>query len=126
MLRKLVTLIIALMCWGTLHATHYLGGEVTYRYLGNNTYHFTVRIYTDCHHGDPRAIAQDNPLIFGIFHLPSGYSFLTDSMFGQIVSMPPNQISGCIHDTGDYCNNYVLFEKDIFLFPSGGSGYMFV
>lgn len=60
-------LFIALLLIGlntTLSATHIVGGEITYRCLGNNTYEITLTVYRDCQNGIPNF---DNPAILGIY-----------------------------------------------------------
>ena len=40
-----------------LFATHIIGGEMNYEYLGNDTFRITLRVYRDC----GAATAFDNP-----------------------------------------------------------------
>jgi gliding motility-associated-like protein len=47
-----------------LSATHIVGGEVTYKCLGNNLYEITLVVYRDCYTGVPWF---DNPASVGIF-----------------------------------------------------------
>ena len=48
-------------------ASHLIGGQVYYRYLGANRYEFTLIIYEDCYQGQPEAIQQDAPAYLGVF-----------------------------------------------------------
>ncbi|HLG36373.1 MAG TPA: hypothetical protein VI757_15960, partial [Bacteroidia bacterium] len=45
-------------------ATHIVGGEMNYRWLGGNTYEISLTVYRDCATGIP---AFDNPISIGIF-----------------------------------------------------------
>ncbi len=47
-----------------LSATHIVGGEITYKCLGNNQYEITLVVYRDCYTGVPWF---DNPASIGIF-----------------------------------------------------------
>ncbi len=47
-----------------LSATHIVGGEITYKCLGNNEYEITLIVYRDCYTGVP---PFDNPASIGIF-----------------------------------------------------------
>ncbi len=99
-------------------ASHYRGGEITCRALGNNEYEVTFRIYSDCHHGDQAAISQDVPIYFAVFNA-AGARILTDNeTSGEFVKMPVNAVSGCYNDTNEYCGKYVVAKKRITLPPS--------
>lgn len=50
-----------------LLATHIVGGEVLYRYLGNDRYEVKLHLFVDCVNGQPGAIAQDEYANFTIF-----------------------------------------------------------
>jgi gliding motility-associated-like protein len=49
----------------TVQATHIVGGEITYRCLGNNEYEVTLTVYRDCFNGVPWF---DNPAALGIYN----------------------------------------------------------
>ena len=42
-----------------LKATHIVGGELYYEYLGNNNYRVTLDYFIDCVNGNPGAIKPD-------------------------------------------------------------------
>lgn len=48
----------------TLNATHIVGGEITYKCLGNNQYEVTLIVYRDCYTGVPWF---DDPASIGVF-----------------------------------------------------------
>jgi gliding motility-associated-like protein len=48
------------------YATHIVGGEITYRCLGNNNYEITLRVFRDCDTGVPWF---DNPASIGVFDI---------------------------------------------------------
>lgn len=45
-------------------ATHIVGGEITYRCVGNNIYEIKLTVYRDCYNGQ---VPFDNPAIIGIY-----------------------------------------------------------
>lgn len=55
-----------------LSATHIVGGEMTYQYLGANQYEIKLKLYIDCFNGNPGAISQDLYANIGIFEGDSG------------------------------------------------------
>ena len=48
-------------------ATHIVGGEMTYKCLGNNEYELRLVIYRDCYNGNPGAYF-DNPAYVGLYN----------------------------------------------------------
>lgn len=62
----------------SLRATHIVGGDVRYKYLGNNQYSIRYDVYFDCINGNPSAIQSDATAYIGVFNgqtrnLVSGY-----------------------------------------------------
>lgn len=51
-------------CYFPLSATHIVGGEITYKCLGNDEYEITLIVYRDCYTGVPWF---DDPAAVGIF-----------------------------------------------------------
>jgi len=81
------TLLFALLlCGAPAMATHIVGGEFTYKYLGDSVsggslfyrYQVSLSIYEDCLHGSPLAIASDNPAQIGVFDAVTGAQFMID------------------------------------------------
>ena len=55
-----------LLSWKA-EATHIVGGELYYKYLGNNEYEISFEYYIDCENGNPGAISSDAQAWFGVF-----------------------------------------------------------
>lgn len=69
MVRKLVnlfTLVTILCVTHSLNATHIVGGEMYYDYLGNNQYRITLKVYKDCSPGVTTPF--DDPAYLTIFN----------------------------------------------------------
>ncbi len=103
--RTIFVLLFALFCTVTTHASHIVGGEVTYKYLssfGNaNTYEFIVTIYEDCQNGSVGAIQLDNPGKVGLF---LGDTLLrVDSATGTEESIPVNFQNKCVSNIPVVC-----------------------
>ncbi|MDH3651128.1 MAG: hypothetical protein OEQ53_15690, partial [Saprospiraceae bacterium] len=58
--------VVALFLPNVSWATHIVGGELTYRCLGNEQYEVTLMVYRDCNFGNPEA-DFDDPASIGIF-----------------------------------------------------------
>jgi hypothetical protein len=98
--RSRILLSLCLLCsFFAARASHIVGGEVTYAYLGDsgiyNKYRISISIYEDCQNGQPAAIAQDNPAYVGIYGA-SANPFITDSIFySSSISVPSSINTAC-------------------------------
>ncbi|PZF74179.1 PKD domain-containing protein [Taibaiella soli] len=107
-------LVIMLVAGGfsPARATHIVGGELTYRCLGNNQYQITINIYQDCISGDPTAIAQDDPAYICIFDGINPTRILFDSIRSAAKQLvPPNFKNECVKNPPPTCLNKVTFTK---------------
>lgn len=108
-------------------ASHIVGGEVSYKCLGNGLYQITVNIYEDCK-GDPTAIEQDDPGYISIYDGANfSHLYLFDSVRMQQpkVNVPANFSNQCIKNYPDVCLWKVTFTKSYVLVPSS-TGYIIV
>jgi gliding motility-associated-like protein len=119
-------LLIAILAFALqAKATHIVGGEVTYVYLGNNNYRIRIDIYQDCISGDPKAIEQDNPAIISIF-TANGQRLISDSINASSdLRVPDNFSNECVNNKPKTCLNRVTFIKQYNL-PPNGIGYEIV
>jgi gliding motility-associated-like protein len=61
---KALLAILFSICFFEAVATHIVGGELNYRYLGNNIYEVSLTVYRDCYNGQA---PFDNPASIGAF-----------------------------------------------------------
>jgi len=106
-LRCLLIVSILMALSPALKATHIVGGEMTYRCLGNNEYLITLVIFRDCFFGNPAA-GFDSPASIGIFNgannaylrqvlvFPMGNDTLQPILSGECFVAPPTV---CVHTT---------------------------
>ena len=110
--------IISLISFSSF-ATHIIGGDITYKCLGNNLYQFTVKIYRDCYNGVP---PLDSPAHFTIYkNLDNTYETL-DAFFTTDTIIPPVSPSPCLTVPPEICveeGTYIFYKT---LLPSPG-GY---
>jgi gliding motility-associated-like protein len=67
-LKKITTILFFLVCGFKARATHIMGGDLTYRYISEDSFEFTLAFYIDCVNGNPGAIASDKFAIIGFFN----------------------------------------------------------
>ncbi|MEP6647800.1 MAG: gliding motility-associated C-terminal domain-containing protein [Saprospiraceae bacterium] len=113
-----------------LKATHIVGGDLTYRCLGNNVYELKLTMRRDCFQG--AADAQfDDPASIGI------YDGTNHKLLKDIIGYPDGQllinfnaddtlneflISDCSVISGDVCVHTTMYIKNIIL-PYRSTGY---
>lgn len=114
-------------------ATHIVGGEITYKCLGGNTYEIRLDIYQDCINGEPQAIAQDIPAFIGIFNAKTPGSYYVIDSMGTMAHpdevtqllVPPNFNNSCVNNPPPTCLRKVTFIKKYDL-PANNDGYRIV
>lgn len=108
------------------HASHMIGGDVTYRCLGSNTFEITITLFQDCLYGEPGALAQDNPAYYSIFASNTNQLIVADSASAistQIVD--PNFSNACINNYPNTCMRKQVFKFTRTL-PPNTTGYYIV
>lgn len=122
--RLFITCLLAIMLGLTAHvmASHIVGGELTYKCVGENRYQIKLDIYQDCLNGQPEAIRQDTPAYIGIFNLDNG-SILRDSVNPSSTQLvPPNFNNSCVNNPPATCLWKVTFIKE-YVLPRNQNGY---
>jgi hypothetical protein len=112
-----------------IFASHIVGGDLTYRCLGNNNYEIRLTMRRDCFLGDEDA-QFDNPASIGFFDGISGDALTFVGLNGQIL-IPFNEddtlnqifISDCTITGNDVCVHQTTYVDTVQL-PLRPAGYM--
>lgn len=105
-------------------ATHIVGGELYYQYIGGNNYKITLIVYRDCYNGVPDF---DNPGWVSIFYNNAGFSPV-DTLMIPILSKDTlkNVItSPCLLPPINVCYQIGIYIDTVILPPSS-NGYLLV
>ncbi len=100
-------------------ATHIVGGEITYVYLGANTYQITLKVYRDC---SPGTSAYDNPLHITIFDTTGVVQQTINIPFPGAIVLPNNANNPCLIVPPNICVEEAIYETTVVLPPIAG-GY---
>lgn len=127
MTKSLRFLLVLLACFALLSgvkkagATHIVGGDMTYEYVGNNNYTITLKLYIDCFFGQPGAISSDVNSRIGVFN-SSGTLLKSLKIFRQ----GPTRVSGsnysCVIPPTDQCVDLYVYTASANL-PNIPGGY---
>ncbi len=120
-----LALLLCLLTTLPAGATHIVGGEVTYKWLGGDSYQVRLDIYQDCLTGQPEPIAQDNPAILAIF-TGTGTRIVIDSIpASSALTVPTNFSNSCINNPPATCLRRQTFFATYSL-TANGTGYYIV
>lgn len=132
-MKKYLYLIILFFCFSDAFASHIVGGEVYYTYLGPGTgantsrYSVNMRLFTECGQpcGPPSNVAcPPASVIIGIFNNTAPYSRVSDITL-QRIALPSINLTTyppCINATPTVCYQVNTYRTEIEL-PNTAAGY---
>lgn len=110
-----------LLSAGVSRATHIVGGDITYRHLGNNQYQIRLNIFFDCFNGNPDAISSDREANIGIFNA-SGQLVRNIAVIWEGPQRITNVNYSCVIPPANACVDYYWYTTTTTLQPITG-GY---
>lgn len=119
--KAIIALFICVSSYYSL-ATHIVGGEIYYDYLGNDQYKITLKVYRDC---SPLSVGFDNPAYMGIFDNNNTVvsSLTLSSPVIQKINYSINNV--CFVDPSNVCVEEAVYTTTVTLPPKVG-GYKLV
>jgi gliding motility-associated-like protein len=116
--------LFALFAMCALHgfATHIVGGEIYYTYLGNDDYQVTLKLYRDCGPGNTNNTALDAQAAIGVYNSTNGFYTTASFLLPAEVSVPLDLGNPCLTAPPTLCAKSGLYSGVIHL-PSGTGGY---
>ncbi|RYD56491.1 MAG: PKD domain-containing protein [Sphingobacteriales bacterium] len=111
-------LVLLLGSVGQVMASHIVGGELTYRCVGQNVYELRLDIYQDCLNGQDLARAQDTPAFITVFNLDDGTLFNDSISASSFSVVPPEFNNSCVNNAPPTCLTKVTFFKRYTLRPN--------
>ncbi|MEZ4923409.1 MAG: PKD domain-containing protein [Crocinitomicaceae bacterium] len=118
-MKKLVGIILALCSVITGHASHIVGGEIFYDYVGPNQYTVTVKLYRDCLSD---GAAYDTNLPVTVFN-GSGVELTTFTIpFPGSTILPVQFSNPCVTIPNDICVEEAIYQKTVTL-PASNNGW---
>jgi len=122
MLRKVYLLLFLSFLSLTSEATHIVGGELYYTYLGNNRYRIQLTVYRDCLYGVP---PFDAPATVGVWNSNNVFLQAIDLFPLQADSglIPPTINSPCFIPPTSVCYRYCNYYGTIVNLPAIPGGY---
>ncbi len=125
-LLKNIFLLLLVLPAERVSATHIVGGEITYKFLGTvpagNKYQISLSIYEDCLNGSPGAIASDNLAWLTVNDGLGNFVAFDSARYTSVVLIPANFSNACVSNIPQTCLQRKDFVHD-FVLPPNASGY---
>src|SRR5688572_1602759 len=119
MLKRIYLLFFFSFVTLTSDATHIVGGELYYTYLGNNQYRIQLTVYRDCFYGVP---PFDQPALVGVWNANNNFLFSVNLFPNDSATIPPIINSPCFIPPTNVCYRVCNYFTTITLGPTAG-GY---
>jgi len=103
------------------HASHIIGGEITYTCIGTNQYQVTLILYRDCTSFTP----FDNPAYMSIYTQDGDFVDNFPLFSPDIIDIPAESDNPCLDAPDDVCVEQATYTANIIV-PDGAEGYILV
>ncbi|MCY7410578.1 MAG: hypothetical protein LH473_09910, partial [Chitinophagales bacterium] len=100
-------------------ASHIVGGELIYRYLGNSQYEITLKVYRDCYNG---LAAYDNPSNVFVFDVNGNLAYTLPITFPGSDTLDNGANNPCLIVPPNICVEEAVFVYNVTL-PDNPGGY---
>lgn len=117
---KLSLLLLALLTFLNVSASHIIGGEIYYDYLGNNRYKIYIAVFRDC--ATVSGAAYDNPLSLAIYNSNNTLVQNVSVPFPGSVRLPIIFNNPCVVTPSGFCNEKAVYTTIVTL-PESPGGY---
>lgn len=120
---KFKNVIVFLLFWCSFfnaHATHIIGGEIYYDYLGNNNYRIYIAVYRDC--ATVSGAPYDDPLYLAIYSSNNVLVQNVEVPFPGSDVLPIIFSNPCVVAPTGFCNEKAVYTTVVNLPPTAG-GY---
>lgn len=118
-LNTLIILCIFVFIGQNARATHIVGGELNYKYLGNNQYRVTLKLYKDC---GISVVPFDNPAGIYVYNANNQVVDTLQLPIVQRDTLDANFQDTCLVVPPEICVDFAKYEG-VFTIPLSPSGY---
>jgi len=118
---RFVIAILLLLSFAPARASHIVGGDIYYDYLGNNQYRFTINLYRDCL---STGAQFDSPLPLGIFNAAGNMVQLVNVPFPGSQQIPVVFNNPCVIPPSNICTELASYQITVTLPPIPGGYYV--
>jgi gliding motility-associated-like protein len=128
LLKLSILMLLALWCHSSALATHLVGGEIFYEYLGNDTYAITLIVYRDCGPANSNNAQFDAQASIGFFNAQNN-ALVEDVLVSlqpfNVIEVPVELENPCFILPPDLCIERATYFTQVTL-PQNEDGYYMV
>ena len=122
-MKKIILLLLVLVAAPVLRASHIVGGDIYYDYLGNNQYRFYITVYRDC---NSTGAQYDNPLPLAVYLQNGNIPIQQVAVpLPAVVQLPVVFNNPCVVPPNNICVQRAIYTVILTLPPTNG-GYTIV
>ncbi|MEW6468250.1 MAG: PKD domain-containing protein [Bacteroidota bacterium] len=121
MIKRLAYVLIPFLFAANSSATHIVGGEIYYDYLGNNDYLVTLKVYRDCINGQA---PFDNPATVGVYNAAGTLVTTLSMAFPGATQLPITLNNPCFVPPSNVCVEEAVYTDVVNLPPIAGGYYL--
>jgi gliding motility-associated-like protein len=118
-MKQVIILFLSFIIYCQAYATHIVGGDIYYDYLGNNNYKFYINVYRDC---NSTGAAYDDPLYLEVYNQANVSTHHIAVPFPGSVILPVIFNNPCVTPPSTICVEKAVYTTIITLPPIVG-GY---
>lgn len=121
----LALIALLLLCFQKSNATHIVGGEIFYTYLGNDQYEITLKVFRDCGPTNTNGTGFDVEAKVSIYTNNNNalYTILGMPFGSATINYVPVQLANpCFVLPPDVCVQQAIYTLTVFL-PANAAGY---
>lgn len=118
---RFVIVVLLMLQLAPVRASHIVGGDIYYDYIGNNNYRFYISLYRDCL---STGAQYDNPLPLGIFNANGAMVQLVNVPFPGSQQIPVVFNNPCVIPPANICTELATYTVVVNLPPIPGGYYV--
>ena len=118
---RFVIVVLLMFHLAPLRASHIVGGDIYYDYIGNNNYRFYISLYRDCL---STGAQYDNPLPLGVFNANGAMVQLVNVPFPGSQQIPVVFNNPCVIPPTNICTELATYTVVVNLPPIPGGYYV--
>lgn len=120
----LFSILFVCLLHGSSKASHVMGGDLNYRYLGGNNYEITYIMYRNCFNPNPTAV-YPNPAIVDIRNASGTLIMQVSIPFPGSDTIPKDTTNPCRIVPSNVCVEVAQYKATVNLPPSAGGYFLF-
>ena len=109
-MKQVIILFFSFFIYCQSYASHIVGGDIYYDYLGNNNYKFYINVYRDCH---SNGAEYDDPLFLEVYNQANVSVYHLSVPFPGHVNLPVSFNNPCVTPPSTICVEKAVYTVTV-------------